>query len=66
MTASIHPLDTKPGIPPNSPRMEWLFDAVEGKPPAAQKRLIVTAALLGIIEQDDATIMIDALGLGGE
>jgi hypothetical protein len=64
--ATIHNLRDEPRLPPNSPRMEWLFDAVEAYPPARQKRLIVQAAMLGIIERDDATIMIDALGLGSE
>lgn len=49
---------------PNDPRMEFMFDVCDGLPAARQKRLIVRAALAGMIEQRDADILIDALNLG--
>ena len=52
---------------PNDPRMEFMFGALDGLPPARQKRLILEARQphVGILSDELAATMIDALGLKG-
>lgn len=52
---------------PNDPRMEWLFSAIDGRPPANQKRLILQSRNPEVAFLDDgqADQMLDALGIRG-
>lgn len=61
--AEIARIDPPIAAPENDPRVEFVLDACEGQPPVRKKRLIVRAALAGIIEGRDAEILIDALNL---
>jgi hypothetical protein len=49
----------------NSPRMEWLFRALEGHPNVRKKSLIIQARSpeVGFIDDQTAAVLIDALGL---
>jgi hypothetical protein len=50
---------------PNDARMEWMFSALEPHEPASKKRLILQARQehVGIIDDQQASILIGALGL---
>ncbi len=50
---------------PNDARTEFMFDVLDGLPPARQKRLILRARRpeVAFIEDQDADVLLSALGL---
>ena len=52
---------------PNDARMEFMFDCLDGLPPARQKRLILRARRpeVAFIEDQDADVLMSSLGLQG-
>jgi hypothetical protein len=48
---------------PNNPIHEFLFVCCDGQPPARQKRIVLMAREVGVIEAQDADVLIDALNL---
>lgn len=50
---------------PNDPRLEWLYLCLDGHPNITKKRIITLAASpeVGFLDHQQATILIDALGL---
>jgi hypothetical protein len=55
------------GAVPNDARMEWLFRALDGHLNVVKKRLILEARTpeVGFLGDQQATILISALGLEG-
>ena len=50
---------------PNDPRVEFMFDVLDGLPPARQKRVILRARSpeVAFIEDQDAEVLLSALRL---
>lgn len=65
MTAELHSLQPSDnsGQLPNNPAQEFLFDACEGQPKARQRRIIWRGVVAGFIDETDARIVADALGV---
>jgi hypothetical protein len=53
---------------PNEPRIEFMYDVLEGHPPARQKRIILRAAdpQVAFLTPEQATRLISSLGIAGE
>jgi hypothetical protein len=48
---------------PNDPILELLFDAIEGRPPARQKRMVMRWRSAGLLDIQQTDIVMSALGL---
>lgn len=66
--SNVRQLPFKVETLPNDPRHEFLFVACDGLPPARQKRLLMLArtAEVALIDDVDARVLCDALGLKHE
>ncbi len=64
-TIAPFPFDRTVEPVPNDPRMEFMFDCLDGLPSARQKRLILRARRpeVAFIEDQDADVLLSALGL---